>query len=314
MDHNEQTGASLAAAITKSASKQTYYTIRLLVDRGLVADAYRAYGYFRWLDDLIDDHNGTQSEKLALVNRQKELLEACYRGEIPQNLCPEEQMLAELAIHDSGENPGLESYLHNMMAVMAFDAGRRGRVISNEELSEYSRILAYAVTDAMYYFIDHDDPGPCHRARYLAVTAAHITHMLRDAIEDIQSGYINIPGEYMRNRGISPEDLESQAYREWVRSRVQLARVYFQAGRECIALVKNFRCRLAGYAYIARFEWMLDVIEREDYRLRRDYPERKGRRAGLWILWSTFVSMLRSPWVKAGARLPGLQPIRSGKS
>jgi hypothetical protein len=36
---------SLAAVITKKASKQTYYTIRFFVDRQRVDDAYRAYGY-----------------------------------------------------------------------------------------------------------------------------------------------------------------------------------------------------------------------------------------------------------------------------
>jgi phytoene/squalene synthetase len=44
----------LAASITKAASKQTYYMIRFLVDRERVAEAYRAYAYFRWVDDFLD--------------------------------------------------------------------------------------------------------------------------------------------------------------------------------------------------------------------------------------------------------------------
>ncbi len=43
-----------AEAITRFASEQTYFTIRLLVDRDHVEDAYRAYAYFRWLDDRLD--------------------------------------------------------------------------------------------------------------------------------------------------------------------------------------------------------------------------------------------------------------------
>ena len=45
---------TLAAAITKAASTQTYYTFRLLGDRERVEDAYRAYAYFRWVDDTLD--------------------------------------------------------------------------------------------------------------------------------------------------------------------------------------------------------------------------------------------------------------------
>ena len=54
MKPNLFTSQSLAARITQNASKQTYYTIRLLVDRDLVPDAYRAYAYFRWVDDVLD--------------------------------------------------------------------------------------------------------------------------------------------------------------------------------------------------------------------------------------------------------------------
>ena len=46
--------ASLASAITKAASTQTYYTIRFLVDRPRMDDAFRAYAYFRWVDDVLD--------------------------------------------------------------------------------------------------------------------------------------------------------------------------------------------------------------------------------------------------------------------
>ncbi len=48
-----------AATLTKIASKQTYYTIRFLVDRARVEDAFRAYAYFRWVDDVLDADAGS---------------------------------------------------------------------------------------------------------------------------------------------------------------------------------------------------------------------------------------------------------------
>lgn len=310
MNHTLNNSHSLAAAITKEASKQTYYTIRLFADRDRVADAYRAYGYFRWVDDVLDAETGQRSEKIAFINRQKSLLEACYRGEIPESLCSEEWMLVDLVRNDNEKNSGLQSYLRNMMAVMVFDAERRGQVVSQAELSGYSRALAVAVTEAMYYFIGHDDPSPGHEARYLAVTAAHITHMLRDAFEDAQAGYFNIPHEYLQANGLSPKEVESIAYREWVCGRVQLARMYFKAGRECTAQVKNLRCRLAGFAYTARFEWMLRAIERDNYCLRPEYPERKSLRAGLWMIWLTLTSLLVSPRLRANPKPLTVQNLR----
>jgi phytoene/squalene synthetase len=319
MDTKQENSGNLAAAITKAASKQTYFTIRLFVDRERVEDAFRAYGYFRWVDDVIDteapygDDTGSSSDKIAFVDRQKSLLEACYRGEILEGLCSEEWMLVDLIHNDTEKNSGLQAYLRNMMAVMEFDAGRRRQVISQAELSEYSRTLAVAVTEALYHFIGHDDPSPQHEARYLAVTAAHITHMLRDAIEDTEAGYFNTPREYLQTSGISPQDVNSPAFREWVCGRVQLARMYFQAGRKATMQVRNWRCKLAGYAYTARFEWMLRTIERDCYRLRAEYPERKSLRAGLWMTWSTLTGMLTIPCIKLQPQTLVVQPIRIEK-
>jgi phytoene/squalene synthetase len=303
---NINSGFELAPSITKVASRQTYYTIRFLADRERVADAYRTYAYFRWVDDVIDAESASSPERSDFVNRQKSLLESCYRGEFAHDANIQEKMLIELIQHDTEKNSGLQFYLRNMMAVMAFDAERRGRVISQAELNEYTRWLASAVTEAMHYFIGHRCYSPHSDARYLAVTAAHITHMLRDTFDDIQAGYFNIPRELLDANHISPQDVGGDAYRAWVRGRVQLARTYFKAGREYLNQVENPRCRLAGLAYTARFENVLDSIEREGYLLRAAYPERKGLGAIVRASGSIFTSLISHP----GTR-PLLQPVQA---
>jgi phytoene/squalene synthetase len=137
--------------------------------------------------------------------------------------------------------------------------------------------------------------------------------MLRDTLEDAREGYFNIPGEVLTAHAIGPQDVTSLAYSEWVCGRVELARRYFRAGRERTALVRNWRCRLAGYAYIARFEWMLDVIARDHYSLRNEYPERKSLTTGLWMGWATLTAMIASVWTKTEMRKLTRQQVRSGK-
>jgi phytoene/squalene synthetase len=289
-----------ASAITKAASKQTYYTIRFLADRARVDDAYRAYGYFRWVDDILDSDSGSEcvlseveaSERRAFLERQESLLEKCYRGEIPRDANIQEKMLVELVQHDHEKNSGLQSYLRNMMQVMDFDTRRRGRLISQLELNEYTRWLASAVTEALHYFIGHDSFAPQDETRYLAVSGAHITHMLRDTFEDVRAGYYNIPREVLEENHIGPQDVQSDAYRAWVKSRVSLAREYFEAGRGYFAQVQNPRCRLACFAYIARFDWLLDTLEREGYCLRPQYDERKHLRTGLRMSWLALSSTI----------------------
>lgn len=301
----------LAERITRGASLQTYLTIRCLADRDRAADAFRAYAYFRWVDDCLDDRIESQADRLAFLQRQESLLDACYCGDPLKGLSPEEEMLADLVAGDREPRSGLQSYLRNMMAVMAFDADRRGRVVTRAELQRYSRLLAVAVMDALLHFIGHDCPAPCREGRYLAVRGAHIVHMLRDMEEDLRGGYFNIPRDLTGDQPVTFQELEQPVYREWVRDRVRRANQCFRTGREYIARVRSARCRLAGFAYLARFEWMARAIERDGYRLRERYPERKSLPAALWMLGRMLVSAA-GLYRPTGSLLDRpLQPIQS---
>jgi phytoene/squalene synthetase len=304
---NVSNSPNLAAAITRSASKQTYYTIRFLVDRDLMADAYRAYGYFRWLDDQLDQNGMGKRERLVFVERQTSLVDQCYRGEWPHHPSEEESMLVELIRSERGKRSGLQSYIHNMMAVMSFDAGRRGQLISEAELNQYTHSLAVAVTEAMHYFVGHGCKSPQGQTRYLAVTAAHITHMLRDTLEDVEAGYFNIPREVVESQRIDPRDIHSEPYRNWIRGRVGLARACFKSGQGYLAQVENTRCRTAGFAYAARFETVLSAIQQDEYHLRSAYPECKSLISAMWMSWAAILQAFHLQ--RPGKMLP-VQPTR----
>ena len=137
----------------------------------------------------------------------------------------------------------------------------------------------------MHYFIGHGCKSPQDQTRYLAVSAAHITHMLRDTLDDIEEGYFNIPREVLEAHQMDPRDFQSEGYRKWIRDRVGLACACFQAGRRYLARVENLRCRVAGFAYTARFESVLSAIECDDYYLRPEYPECKNWISGLSMAW-----------------------------
>jgi phytoene/squalene synthetase len=306
LDHGKDTrvkqmNTSLAASITKTASKQTYFTIRFLADRDRLKEAFLSYAYFRWVDDVLDAVAGSgiasgqagASERTAFLKRQKTLLENCLQGENPRDVNLQEKMLVELVRANGEKDSGLRTYLHNMMQVMEFDAMRRGRLITQAELKEYTRWLAVAVTENLHHFIGHGQFAPRDERRYMAVSAAHITHMLRDTYDDVAAGYYNIPREVLDANHIGPEDVHNPAYRTWVQSRVSLARAYFEAGRRYFARVQNRRCRLACFAYIARFDWLLDTFEREGFLLRPQYDERKSPGTGLRMLWRAFTFTLR---------------------
>jgi len=286
----KSTTESLARSITRKSSKLTYWVARLLVDKDLVNDFFRAYAYFRWADDIIDapitkEDDTTRRACLLFVEQQKELINRFYRGERPENLTPEECILADLISNDQGENSGLQSFIRNMFAVIEFDAHRRGRLISQDELTWYSEALSKSVTNGLQYFIGNDHSYPDNDYRFLAAKAAHIAHLLRDVYQDNDDGFINIPREFLEEHEISPQDVHSLPFRNWVRERVDLARRYFCEGKLYLESLEVLRCKIAGYWYCARFEGVLDDLDGNGYTLRTEY--------GSWYKFRMSASIVR---------------------
>ncbi len=292
--------AKLARRITWAASKQSALIAGLLAHRDRRDDCYRAYAYFRWVDDVVDEVMQNREQRLRFVVRQRDLIGRLYRHERPSDLTPEEQMLADL-VRDGDDR--LRSYLHNFLSIIEFDAAREGHPIGGGDLAWYSETLGTAVTDAIEYFIAADQRYPQGPSRHLAAEAAHITHMLRDLVEDLDAGYINVPHEYLQAHRVQPSELDSLPMRTWVMDRVELAREYFQAGKRFLESLDNLRSKLAGYWYCTRFELVLDAIERDGYVLRATYPERKGLKAMLQMAWIGMSIIVRH----ATRRLPGVR-------
>ena len=265
--------ANLAKKITKASSRQSYTTARWMVDPELENDCYRAYSYFRWVDDVVDEGCQSKGERIEFIQRQEAILLRLYRQEIPEDLTPEECILVDLIRNDRGKTSLLRSYVANFLAIIAFDARRKGRVISQQELDWYAATLGKAVTDGIQYFICNGHPYPESKNRYLAATAAHITHMLRDLKADLPEGYFNIPAEILETEPIDLNNWDDAVMRSWVKTRVDLAREYFQQGKRYLDSLEVVRCKIVGYWYCSRFETILDRIERDDYILRPYYSK-----------------------------------------
>jgi phytoene/squalene synthetase len=198
-----------------------------------------------------------------------------------------------LIAHDRGPDSGLRSFIHNFMAVIEFDANRNGRLVTRHELSTYTAWLATAVMDGIQYFIGNGHPYPKIADRTLAVVGAHLVHMLRDTLEDLPAGFVNIPAEDIQEHGIRLDDIESESFRIWVGEQMERARVCFQGGKSYIDSLDVLRCKLAGTWYCARFEWFMNAIERDGYRLRRVYPERHNLAAWAEMAGLGFAITLR---------------------
>ncbi|MBU1077803.1 MAG: squalene/phytoene synthase family protein [Spirochaetes bacterium] len=279
--------AVLARSITWKSSKQTYYTACLMVDNDLKDDFFRAYAYFRWMDDIIDEPGLSQNKRISFVKRQRKLIESFYRKKRITPLNPEEKILRDLIQNDRGRTTGLQSFIRNMFAIIEFDAKRKGRVVSDKDLKWYVKSLGRSVIDGLQYFIGNGHPYPDTDTtdRYYSAEAAHITHLLRDMVEDTANGFINIPREYIKKHKIDPKKIIDHDIRDWVRGQVDLARKFFKEGKMYIDRLDVLRCRIVGHWYCARFESILKLIEKDNYILRPKYNEYRNLFAWLKVGW-----------------------------
>lgn len=260
---------SLAQNITRRSSLQTYWTIKLLVDRPLINHAFKAYAYFRWLDDQIDQTGKTKVERLKIIGRQKKIIHACYSNRPLHRLSPHEQLLSTLIASDPRPNSKLHSFITNFFAIIEFDAKRQGKPVSQTELSWYTDTLAKAVTNGIEHFVNHPYSYPNGPNHYRAAIGAHLTHMLRDLSEDFDQGYFNLPPGLIKQYGS-----DSPALNQWVKTQVKTARNHFHHGKSYIRRLPVLRGKLAASWYCCRFEAILDQIESDHYQLRPSYRRR----------------------------------------
>jgi hypothetical protein len=125
--------------------------------------------------------------------------------------------------------------------------------------------------------------------------------MLRDTYADVRAGYFNIPSEVLEASSIGPADVRCDAYRAWVRERVLLARACFGAGQSYFAHAQSRRHRLAGIAYMARFEWLIEALERNGFTLQAEYAEQRSLATGLRIGGYAVSSLARPRWLRRPA-------------
>ena len=78
-----------------------------------------------------------------------------------------------------------------------------------------------------------------------------------------------------------------------MRDQVEIAREYFRAGKRYLEGLDVLQCKIVGYWYCARFEGILDAIERDGYKLRAVYSERRRLSNWLKIPWLSVLVAFR---------------------
>ena len=71
--------------------------------------------------------------------------------------------------------------------------------------------------------------------------------------------------------------------------------MHLESGRAYFARVESVRHRLAGLAYVARFERLVETLNRDNFRLRSEYPSAEGLAAVLGVSRRMLSSVVGRP-------------------
>lgn len=209
------------------------------------------YAFCRLADDIADDP-GVRGDRVLLLARWREELEAAYRGKARHPV--------GVALGDAVARFQLpESVFLDLLRGVEWDL--TGRAVETfEDLYRYCYCVASTVGLLVVRILEARDVGVLEYAEKLGI-AVQLTNVLRDVGEDAASGRIYLPREDLERMRVRPESLREGKLTEEIRLllavHAERARIYYEQAARALPPEERRRLRAAeamGRIYRALLE------------------------------------------------------------
>ncbi|MFC4638448.1 phytoene/squalene synthase family protein [Deinococcus hohokamensis] len=266
-------------AVTRAHS-QTFYLGSLLYPRRQRAAVWAVYAACRVGDDIVDEESGAGLDAQGELNRWWVQVQAAFAGDPGQS-----DMQAALA-WAAGEFPIPLDAFRELYEGFCMDLhGHRYQRLS--DLTLYCRRVAGVVGFMVAPIGGYSGGGVTLECALRLGQAMQLTNILRDVGEDLDRGRVYLPGELLRDHGVSHADLRAQrltpAYQALMAHLCALAREWYAHGHQGIPALHG-RARI-GVATAARaYEGILDDLEAHEFDnfTRRAYVPGRQKLRLLW--------------------------------
>jgi phytoene synthase len=243
---------------------KSYYLATLLLPAGRRPAVHALYGFARWIDDVIDEDQGSSREdKLVLLDRVESLVTRA--GPADGRPAP------VVALQDT-----LRRWKIDPQLVVAFLSAMR-MDLSVEEYESFPDLHAYMWGSACVIglqmlpilrpVVDRDVAAPF--AVDLGV-AFQMTNFIRDVGEDLARGRIYLPQQSLRTFGVGREQLEQgivdEPLRRMLAFEIARTRQLYRRAEGGIGLLDP-ASRGCVRTALRLYEAILDEVERRDYQV-----------------------------------------------
>ena len=269
-----------AKVSVKSAHTFTLVLAKVLFRREYKAYFFLWYGYFRWVDDQVDAPDRSPEERIRFIEDQRTYLDKCYQGGVDGSSGAREMDYITLLVDlDRSLNCPMKGAIYEMLEAIAFDALRigRGKPPAKDRFYESIEKEVSAYLKIFHFFCapEYDTELP---QRPVEGIAGKIVHILRDLLEDLDDGVINIPEEDIQAFGIDLDDPCSDSMRRWVHHQGDRAETYFREGKSQLHRYRSLRYKIAVVILCTKYEHILRMVRRQRFVPSRELPETRGTR------------------------------------
>lgn len=186
---------TLSEEIAKSKSPKAKFILDIFVNKSIRGYLNLSYAYLRWIDDYIDTAKNSLEEKKKFLDRQKFLFDKSLNGETIDYSYTEETFLfyfIQFAVEQKSEL--IINAVKNMIDTIEMDLLRleADGMFSESEFDLYIEKQSKALYDIIVYFFL---PKQYHHIRNTQGRFQARAFIMRDLIEDIDAGLINISRE-----------------------------------------------------------------------------------------------------------------------
>lgn len=204
-----QTAFVLADKILSRRSPKANFLLNLGIEKSRGKYLKLCFSYLRWADDIVDNPQITVLDKRIFINRQLKLI-SDYANNIfiPIEKTEETFLYYFIQYALSIENTIIINSVGLMVEALEMDVRRtEGEgIFSESEMRTYIYKMSKAFFDVTSSFILPEGDYPYHNI--VLTRASTKILMIRDLVEDIEHGYINITREQLDFYKLSISNLQ----------------------------------------------------------------------------------------------------------
>ena len=203
------TALTLADKILARRSPKANFLLNMGVSKSRRQYLKLCFSYLRWVDDIVDDPNGKVSDKRNFINRQLNLI-SNYSNNIltPIEDTEESFLLYFIQYGLSNGNSIIINSVRLMIEGLEMDVQRTEHdgIFTESEMNMYINKMSKSFFDVTASFILPEGKYPYQDV--IITTASTKIWMIRDLIEDLEHGYINITRENLNLYNLNAANLQ----------------------------------------------------------------------------------------------------------